>query len=240
MGVPEESTMPMHDWTRVMPGIFHDFHYSWISTIRDALNAGLLPDDYYALAEQIADGPIPDVLTLERMLPDEGAKTPWTPEAEQQIYSQKANRVAVFHATGDRVVAYVEIVSPGNKHSDSSIRKFLAKLEEALERGCHLLVIDPHRPTVRDPNGLHARFWTEVVGQPDSPGVTADESLAAMAYRSDVVPTAYFTPFAVGGLVPEMPLFLDPDRYIDVPLEQTYQNAWTSVPARWKHVIEGE
>lgn len=252
--------MPMHDWTRVMPGIFHDFHHTWISTIRDALNDGLLPDDYYALAEQIADGPIPDVLTLERILPEEGAKAPWTPggepngglalaehppqvrytlEAEQQIYSQKANRVAVLHATGDRVVAYVEIVSPGNKHSDSSIRKFLGKLDEALERGCHLLVIDPHPPTVRDPNGLHARFWTDVVGQPDSPGVTTDESLAVMAYRSDVVPTAYFTPFAIGGPLPEMPLFLDPDRYIDVPLERTYQNAWKSVPARWKRVIEG-
>lgn len=247
--------MPMHDWTRVMPGIFHDFHHSWISTIRDALNYGLLPDDYYALAEQIADGPIPDVLTLERMLPEVGAKAPWSPsgesngglalaehppqvrytlEAEQQIYSQKANRLAVFHATGDRVVAYVEIVSPGNKHSDSSIRKFLAKLE----RGCHLLVIDPHPPTTRDPNGLHARFWTDVVGQPDSPGVTPDESLAVMAYRSDVVPTAYFTPFAVGDTLPEMPLFLDPDRYVDVPLEETYAEAWRRVPERWRRVIE--
>jgi len=57
--------MPIHDWTRVDAGIFHDFHHEWISTIKRALNAGVLPPDYYALAEQIAGGLGPDVLTLE-------------------------------------------------------------------------------------------------------------------------------------------------------------------------------
>ena len=57
--------MPIHDWTRVYAGIFHDFHHEWISVIRRALNSGLLPPDYYALAEQIVSGLGPDVLTLE-------------------------------------------------------------------------------------------------------------------------------------------------------------------------------
>ena len=47
--------MPIHDWTRVEDGIFYDFHHAWIEEIKRALNAGLLPDDYYALAEQPAD-----------------------------------------------------------------------------------------------------------------------------------------------------------------------------------------
>ena len=46
--------MPVHDWTRVGAGIFHDFHQRWIGAIRDALNGGLLPNDFYALAEQAA------------------------------------------------------------------------------------------------------------------------------------------------------------------------------------------
>jgi hypothetical protein len=46
--------MPIHDWTRVEAGIFHDFHHGWIEEIKRTLNAGLLPDDYYALAEQHA------------------------------------------------------------------------------------------------------------------------------------------------------------------------------------------
>jgi len=66
--------MPIHDWTRVDAGIFHDFHHEWISSIKRALNAGLLPPDCYALAEQIAGGLLPDVpLFLE---PDRYILTP--------------------------------------------------------------------------------------------------------------------------------------------------------------------
>jgi hypothetical protein len=56
--------MPIHDWTRVDAGIFHDFHHSWIEEIKRALNRGLLPAEYYALAEQITSNLGPDVLTL--------------------------------------------------------------------------------------------------------------------------------------------------------------------------------
>jgi hypothetical protein len=57
--------MPVHDWTRVDAGLFHDFHHAWIEEIKRALNRGLLPPDHYALAEQIAGGLGPDVLTLQ-------------------------------------------------------------------------------------------------------------------------------------------------------------------------------
>src|SRR5438132_2198996 len=56
--------MPVHDWTRVEAGIFHNFHLTWISEICKALNDGRLPEGYYALAEQHAGRSIPDVLTL--------------------------------------------------------------------------------------------------------------------------------------------------------------------------------
>src|SRR5437588_10678134 len=58
------SVMPAHDWTRVSAGIFHDFHNAWITEIRNALNGGILPDDYYALGEQSAGAAGPNVLTL--------------------------------------------------------------------------------------------------------------------------------------------------------------------------------
>jgi len=35
--------MPIHDWTRVDTGLFHDFHQGWIRALCDALNAGGLP-----------------------------------------------------------------------------------------------------------------------------------------------------------------------------------------------------
>src|SRR5438046_128277 len=83
-GQKESETMPIHDWTRVNAGIFHDFHHEWISTSKRALNSGLLPPDYYALAEQIAGGVGPDVLTLESISPtpvrpgDNGPAAPGT------------------------------------------------------------------------------------------------------------------------------------------------------------------
>src|SRR5216683_1992198 len=61
----EANAMPVHDWTRVDAGIFHHFHHGWIEEIARALNLGILPADYYALAEQHAAGFGPDVLTLQ-------------------------------------------------------------------------------------------------------------------------------------------------------------------------------
>src|SRR5262249_17851650 len=59
-----EKIMPVHDWARVEAGIFHDFHTVWIGHLRTALNEGILPEGYYALAEQHAGRSIADVLTL--------------------------------------------------------------------------------------------------------------------------------------------------------------------------------
>lgn len=67
--------MPIHHWTRVYAGIFHDFHHAWIEETKRALNNGVLPPDYYALAEQTAGGLHPDVLTLERKRPSSPAAT---------------------------------------------------------------------------------------------------------------------------------------------------------------------
>src|SRR5262245_7946694 len=62
--------MPVHDWTRVDAGTFHAFHTLWIGEIMKALNAGLLPKGYYALAEQVATRMQTDVLALRAPLPD--------------------------------------------------------------------------------------------------------------------------------------------------------------------------
>ncbi len=53
-----------------------------------------------------------------------------------------------------------------------------------------------------------------------------------------MTPNAYFEPIGVGAALPDMPLFLTPDYYVNVPLEATYQAAWHGVPKRWKRVIE--
>ena len=57
--------MKVHDWSRVDDGTFHHFHHSWIEEIQRALNAGLLPDWLYAMAEQQVSEFGPDVLALQ-------------------------------------------------------------------------------------------------------------------------------------------------------------------------------
>src|SRR3954447_15882162 len=64
--------MPIHDWTRVDTGLFHDFHQGWTVALRNALNGGVLPPDYFALVEQRISGPIADVLTLALALVEQG------------------------------------------------------------------------------------------------------------------------------------------------------------------------
>src|SRR5262245_51641177 len=135
--------MPIHDWTRVRANRFHDFHQSWTIRIRDALNAGLLPDSYVAMAEQITGGPEPDVVTLS--LPVEpgvgvgggGAVAETPPKVRVQTrsdtatYARKANRIVVRHPDG-QVVSVIEIVSPGNKDSRHAVRSFARKAVDLL------------------------------------------------------------------------------------------------------------
>src|SRR5258705_13261710 len=41
--------MPLHDWSRVHPGTFHDCHLSWCCRLAEALNGGFLSENCYAL-----------------------------------------------------------------------------------------------------------------------------------------------------------------------------------------------
>jgi hypothetical protein len=80
--------MPIHDWTRVDAGIFHDFHHEWISTVKGALNAGRIPSAYYALAEQIGSRPYPEMSTTV---------------TDSERYAQQRSRIAIRHVSDDRV-----------------------------------------------------------------------------------------------------------------------------------------
>ncbi|MFM7928125.1 MAG: hypothetical protein ACKO9Q_10475, partial [Pirellula sp.] len=61
----ELPNMPMHNWTKVPPGTYHNFHLQWIASISRQLNAGLLPPGCFAMAEQVIGGPEPDVVALK-------------------------------------------------------------------------------------------------------------------------------------------------------------------------------
>ena len=246
--------MPIHDWTRVEPGIFHAFHVAWIAELQRALNDGLLPSEYYALAEQIAGRLGPDVLALERpMAPSprgEGngvvALESAPPRTRFRVsspdpYTTKAKRVAIRHVSGHEVVALIEVVSPGNKNNCHGLRAFLGKIDEALAGGVHLLILDLFPPGPRDPEGLHPLIWGDTStaldpdGEPFAP--LADKPLSLMAYVAAPRREAYVEPVAVGDELPAMPLFLEPDGYVNAPLAPTYDAAWRALPAYWRDVL---
>ncbi len=246
--------MPVHDWTRVDAGIFHHFHHSWIEELQRSLNSGLLPPTYYALAEQYAGKYGPDVLTLQhgRALGlDESEdsagkralalapppKVRFTATSEMAFYIAKQNSVVVRHTSGDQVVAIIEVVSPGNKSSQNAIRKFVEKSADALFQGYHLLILDLIPSGPRDPQGIHGEIWKEI--ESDSYRAPVDKPLTLAAYSADDVVEAFVEPVAVGDRLPDMPLFLTADACVHVPLEATYQAAWSVVPQRWRTVLTG-
>jgi hypothetical protein len=237
----------MHDWTRVEAGIYHHFHHEWISAISRALNARL-PGDYYALAEQQAAGFGPDVLTLHddrAARPDTGgtAVAVAVPQArlvtttDAEFYLRKKSSVVIRHVSGDRIVAMVEIVSPGNRRPIGAVRAFVDKVWELLLQKIHLLIVDPFPPDKRTPHGLHAQIFERIEDEPYF--MPADKPLSLLAYECRDAVRAYVEPIAVGDPLVPMPVFLTPpDTFLEVPLEETYQAAWATVPARWQRVID--
>jgi hypothetical protein len=58
------------------------------------------------------------------------------------------------------------------------------------------------------------------------------------SYASGDIVEIFVEHVALGASLPEMALFLRPDRYISVPLEPTYQAAYTGMPAFWRGILE--
>ena len=248
--------MPIHDWTRVTAGTFHALHVAWLGELQGTLNDGVLPDGFYAMAEQVATDVAPDVLTLRspghhrpagfRAGSPEyagglaAATAPPKVSVRGTLGEPKAvpfprRRIVIRHASRDDAVALLEIVSPGNKDRRASVEQFVSKAVAALQDGLNLQVVDLFPPGRFDPGGLHATIWGELGG--DFTPV-ADRPLTLAAYTAVPTVDCYVEPSAVGMVMADLPLFLTPDRYVNVPLEATYMSCYRRFPSRWKDVIE--
>ena len=216
--------------------------------MKRALNAGILPPDHYALAEQVAGEYGPDVLTLESpvdsyddisdgarggiALAEAQPKVSFRAISEDDEYAAKAYHIAIRHVSGDRMVAIIEIVSPGNKSSRAAVRTFAEKAAELLRRGIHLLIIDLFPPSARDPQGIHKVIWDEF--QDSDFNLPANRTLTLASYVGGARKEAFVEPIAMDGILADMPLFLSPEFYVPVPLDATYASAWEAVPRRWQ------
>jgi hypothetical protein len=207
--------MPIHDWTTVRAGTFHNFHFGWVAAIRDRLNAGLLPLRFFALAEQMSGGPKLDA-------------------GENERYARKANRIAVRHELGN-VVAVIEIVSPGNKGSKHAIRSLVEKATDLIRQGVNLLLVNLLPSGPRDPDGVYGLICDELADQPFA--LPPGKPLTLAAYQTAPTRIAYVEPVAVGNLLPDMPLFLHEDFYLSVPLEETCQKTWDLLPGELRQLL---
>jgi hypothetical protein len=125
-----------------------------------------------------------------------------------------------------------------NKDRPTSVEDFTEKAWAALHQEIHLLVIDLFPPGRYDPGGMHAMIWRRY--DPVDYESPAGKPLTAAAYCAASLPEAYVEPLAVGDSLPEMPLFFQPDRYVNVPLDEAYAEGFRGVPAYWRGVIEGK
>jgi hypothetical protein len=242
--------MPMHDWTLVEADLFHSFHQSWTVRLCDALNAGVLPSDHFALIEQKVPEKEPDVLALKLSVngdsekSNDGVAVAAAPprvrltrrnENELQYYARKANRVTVRHRHGE-VVCVIELVSPGNKQSKDKFQDFVHKAVGFLSASVSLLIIDLFPPTKRDPHGIHKAIWDEF--DEEDFGFPRGKNRTLAAYDAGPPQVAYVENIGVGDNLPEMPIFLRPEVYVSAPLEETYQAAWAGFPKALKGLLE--
>lgn len=201
--------MPLHDWTRVIAGTYHAFHNSWITHIQEALNGGLLPKPHYALGEQRAGNTGPSVLALHEangehgLTPSESGTNGMVAVAEAPprvqsaiearleaaFHMAKRRTLVIRHASGDRIVALIEITSLANKHTYAAVNDFVDKVVAALNEGIHVMVIDSFPPGKHDPQGMHAAIW-EGLGEPIV-APPADRPLTLVSYCAKSPITAY-------------------------------------------------
>ncbi|MEM9701685.1 MAG: DUF4058 family protein [Planctomycetota bacterium] len=245
------------DWTRVDAGTYHGFHQTWISQLGLTLNAGLLPRGYYSHVERSfgavrADENEADVLTLEidphrseaggggtavlEAPPAVELETDMSAASEMDFYVGKASRLAIKREIDHHVVALLEVSSPGNKDRTASADRFLDKIAEALEDRVHVVMIDLLPPGPADPNGLHAAVLERFSIPFDPP---AAKPMCAVGYRSGPEWRACAQPLTVGDPLPAVPLFLTPDRYVELPLGPSYAAARPVIGFFWEEVLDG-
>jgi hypothetical protein len=247
--------MPVNDWTRVDAEIFHDFHLVWAAALQTRLNDGLLPQGYYALVEQHVGRAIADVFTLHtsaerpdvgRMPPDSGGialdVTPPRVSRTQSVeFAPLARRrsLTIRHVSGHRLVALIEIMSPAIKDRSSRLEAIVDKAVSALQLCVQLLLVDLFPPGPRDPSGIHGLILQRLEPSGEPYALPDGSPLTVASYLAGPPVDIYLEHFAVGAFLTEMPLFLQPDRYVNVPLESTYQASYRGMPAFWRDVLEG-
>jgi hypothetical protein len=211
-------------------------HTRWASAIADQLNTGALPEPFFAEPQVHLGGQVQvDVATLQEATSEAAANGTATSvrtwAAPPATWTMPASfpdsfEVQVISAeSGPRLVAAIELVSPGNKDRPESRRAFAAKCAGYLSQGIGVMVVDV--VTSRLAN-LHNELL-DLMRQP-SHRLPAERALYGTAYRpvrrdqQDVI-DIWAATLALGEPLPTLPLFPAADLSVPVDLETAYAEA---------------
>src|SRR4051812_39754833 len=111
--------MPIHDWTRVEPCIFHNFHLSWSCAISAVFNQGSLPSEYHSLVEphRVAFG-----FELPAMGPSDAGDEVDDAEPQSRRRLEELSRKPLPDPPEAHLVAESELEHYRRKHKTVTIR----------------------------------------------------------------------------------------------------------------------
>ncbi len=218
---------------------WESFHVNWAGAIADALNESLLLEGYFAEEHaQLGARVEIDVATFSGS--ETGAHTAgttatlpsrvWAPPQPAFVVPAAfpdSFEVLVFeNEGGGRLVAAVELVSPGNNDRVTQRHAFAIKCSSYLCRGISLIVIDI--VTNRRAN-LHNEIM-QLLGHAAGSAILAEAVLYAVAYRPIVRDgqeqiEIWPAPLEIGRSLPELPLALNAELALPIDLESTYTAA---------------
>jgi hypothetical protein len=221
------------------PRHWESFHHAWATHIAEDLNRGVLPADYFAEPEfHLGPNLEIDVAGFERNgRPTSGntATATWAPPKPNGSFKVDYSRLDVCEVRvyqelgGAQLRAAIELVSPANKDRPGSRQTFAAKCAGYLKQAVALVIIDV--VTERTAN-LHAELM-KVLEVPGSAWKSATK-LYAVAYRPVTVIKkerieVWTQALSLGKPLPVMPLWLNLDLCVPVPLEETYAATCTGL-----------
>lgn len=216
------------------------FHSFWTSEIVRQLNQSVLPEDYFAeptvkLGVEVEA----DVGTLKKTngqkradAEEEGAiaTAVWAPPQPALAFAVDFANQDTFEVKvqkdegGWRLVAAIELISPGNKDRPATRHAFLRKCASYLQQGVSVIIID----VVTNRTG---NFHADLVGMLNpavTPPISDPRVLYTAAYRTastkegarmEVWPHL----LKLGGSLPTMPLWLNVDLAVPVDLDASYR-----------------
>jgi hypothetical protein len=198
------------------------------------LNEGVLPPGFQARPAELIVGIEPDLLLLQAAdHPETNGLTSSQPTLGEATLTAVLPSPAELPIVGiysayntNRLVAAIEIVSPGNKDRSETIQSFVEKVLFLLQEGVHVMVVD----VIRLPRQAMRRPILKRLGLHDRDNESHHVWVSSYCSLPDSEPQPHLKvqewahAVNVNEALPALPLFLRTDQqWVMVDLESTYQ-----------------